>query len=212
MSAAHETPKHDTVMDVAEEQIAAVYAQAFMAIANKAGKTGELVEELHSLVVDVVDKFPQLGEALRSAFVSHEEKIQLFDRVLSGRTSIELLNFLKVLSKRGRLAILRPIDRQVRQRYAKQLGQIDVEVRVARSIDDNLLAAIKNKLATSLGGQPILHVVVDPSLIAGIVIKVGDRVYDASVKTQFEVARRAIIDHARDLIETQPQRFFQTAT
>ena len=53
----------------------------------------------------------------------------------------------------------------------------------------------------------MLHVTVDPSLIAGIVVRVGDRVYDGSVRTQFEHARAAMIDRATEQIETQPERF-----
>ena len=53
----------------------------------------------------------------------------------------------------------------------------------------------------------MLHVTVDPSLIAGIVVRVGDRVYDGSVRTQLEHVRRAMIDRATEQIETQPERF-----
>ena len=61
----------------------------------------------------------------------------------------------------------------------------------------------------TLGREPVLHVKVDPSLIAGIVIRVGDRVYDSSVNTQFNLARKAMIERAVDLIETQPEKFLQ---
>ena len=56
-----EKRKHDTVMDVTEEQVARVYAQAFMGVAAKSPNATALVEELESLVDDVLDRFPQAG-------------------------------------------------------------------------------------------------------------------------------------------------------
>jgi F-type H+-transporting ATPase subunit delta len=207
-----EKPKHETVMDVTEEQIARVYAQAFLAIAAKTPDTAGLVEEVNSLVTDVLDRFPNLAQTLHSALIPHDEKMRMLDRVFGGRISTEVMNFLKVLSKHGRLVLIRSAARQIKKLYAEQQGQMDVEVRVAKAIDERLQGEIRSKLATSLGKEPLMHVVVDPSLIAGMVIRVGDRVYDGSVGTQFNLARKAMIERATDLIETDSKRFLQTAT
>ena len=59
-------------MDVTEEQIARVYAMAFMGVAAKSPNAAALVEEVDSLVTDVLDRFPRLEETLRSALVSPE--------------------------------------------------------------------------------------------------------------------------------------------
>jgi F-type H+-transporting ATPase subunit delta len=202
-----EKPKHETVMDVTEEQIARVYAQAFLAIAAKTSNAADLVEEVNSLVTEVLDKFPNLAETLHSALIPYDEKQRMLVRVFGGRISTEIMNFLKVLAKHGRLGLLRSTARQVKKLYAEQLGQIDVEVRVARPINDTLQNEIRAKLASSLSKDPLLHVVVDPSLIAGMVIRVGDRVYDSSVNTQFNLARKAMIERATELIETDSKRF-----
>jgi F-type H+-transporting ATPase subunit delta len=204
--------KHDTVMDVTEEQIARVYAQAFLAIAAKTPNAAGLVEEVNSLVTEVLDKFPNLAQTLHSALISHDEKQRMLDRVFGGRISTEVMNFLKVLSKHGRLGLLRSAARQVKRLYAEQSGQIDVLVRVARPIDDRLQGEIRSKLASWLGKDPLLNVVVDPSLIAGMVIRVGDRVYDSSINTQFNLARKAMIERATELIETDSKRFLQTTS
>jgi F-type H+-transporting ATPase subunit delta len=207
-----EKPKHETVMDVTEEQIARVYAQAFLAIASKTPDTAGLVEEVNSLVTDVLDRFPNLAQTLHSALIPHDEKMRMLDRVFGGRISTEVMNFLKVLSKHGRLALIRSAARQTKKLYAEQQGQMDVEVRVAKAIDERLQNEIRTKLATSLGKEPLMRVVVDPSLVAGMVIRVGDRVYDGSVSTQFNLARKAMIDRANELIETDSNRFLQTAS
>jgi F-type H+-transporting ATPase subunit delta len=208
-STPRETPKHDTVMDVTEEQIARVYAQAFLGVAIKAANTDGLIEEVTSLVTDVLDKFPRLEETLRTELISHEHKQGIFDRVFGQRASKQVLSFLKVLAIHNRLGLLRPIARILNKLYAEHRGLTDVDVRVARELDDTLRQAIHNHLKATLGTEPVLHVTVDPSLLAGMTIRVGDRVYDGSVQTQLNLARKAMIERAVDMIETQPERFMQ---
>jgi F-type H+-transporting ATPase subunit delta len=208
-STPRETPKHDTVMDVTEEQIARVYAQAFLGVAIKAANMDGLIEEVTSLVTDVLDKFPRLEETLRTELISHEHKQGIFDRVFGQRASKQVLSFLKVLAIHNRLGLLRPIARILNKLYAVHRGLTDVDVRVARELDDTLRQAIHNHLKATLGTEPVLHVTVDPSLLAGMTIRVGDRVYDGSVQTQLNLARKAMIERAVDMIETQPERFMQ---
>ncbi len=205
-----EKPKHATVFDVTAEQIARVYAQAFMGAAAKSPDTAGLVEQVASLVA-VLDRSPRLEEVFRSALISQEEKEQMLERVFREHVSPAVLNFLKVLSKRGRLDLLRPIARVVEQLDRQRRGLTDVEVRVARELADDIRSEIHDRIRRALGTEPVLHVSVDPDLIAGIWVRVGDRVFDGSVRTQLEHARRAMIERATEMIETQPERFMTAA-
>jgi len=184
-----------------------VYVQAFLAVAANAGREAELVAEVESFVNDVLDRFPELEDALRSEFIDAEDKLAVLDRIFQGRASTPVLNFLKVLAIRGRLGIVRSIARVLHRLHAERSGRKDVEVRVPRELDAALQNEIRDQLRKLLAAEPVLNVVVDPSLLAGMKLRVGDQVYDASVATQFELARRAVIDRTTDLIETQPQRF-----
>mgnify|MGYP001195919108 CR=1 FL=1 len=164
-----------------------------------------------AFVVDVLERFPRLNDVLRSEFIANEVKQGLVDRVLGGRASVEVVNFLKVLSAHGRLGLLRPIARILKTLYAKQQGRTDVEVRVARELDDALRREIHDQLRKMLGSEPVVRAIVDPSLIAGVVVKVGDRVYDGSLETQFNLARRSMIHRAIDVIQARPDLFFDAA-
>jgi F-type H+-transporting ATPase subunit delta len=212
MPAERDILTHDTVMDVTEERIARVYATAFMEVAAKTMDATSLVDEVGSLVQDVLGRFPRLEETLRSALVSSEDKEKSVDRILSGRASALVLNFVKVLARHDRLELLRLIASILKKLDAERRGLTDVEVRVATPIDAALQTEIQNRLRKSLGGEPVLHIQVDPSLIAGMVIRVGDRVYDGSVNTQLENARRAMIDRITETIETSPDRFMAAAS
>jgi F-type H+-transporting ATPase subunit delta len=202
-----EPPKHETVLDVTEEQVARVYAKAFLEVAAKAPNTAELVDEIVSLVRDVLDRLPRLEEMLRSALVSPEEKEQFIHRVFGNRASLQVVNFLKVVSRHGRLDLLRPIARVLKKLHSEQSGLTEVEVRVAAELDDAVRWEIQQRLQRALGTQPVLNVAIDPALIAGIWVRVGDRVFDGSIRTQLEHARRHMIERATEKIETAPERF-----
>lgn len=199
--------KQETVMDVTEEQIARVYAKAFLGAISSSPNAASQVEELESFVADVLDRFSKLEEMLKSSLVAGDQKEELLGRILGGKASKEVLNFLKVLSRHGRLSIARPASRLAKKLYATQRGMVDVEVRVAAPISDELRGEIQNRMQQVLGSQPVLTVKVDPSLIAGVVIRVGDRVYDGSVHNQLERIRAKMIDRATEQIETRPESF-----
>jgi F-type H+-transporting ATPase subunit delta len=206
-----EKPKHDTVMDVTVEQVARVYAQAFMNVAAKQSNSDELVQELTSVVDDVLDRFPQFERTIESSLVTPEQKEQVLERVFSKTASPQVLYFLKVLSRHGRLELLRPVARQVKKLQAERSGLTDVEVRVAAELDDALRSDIVSRLQKTFGKTPVLNVKIDPSIVAGIVVRVGDRVYDGSLHTQLERARVAMIERSKEQIETQPDRFLSPA-
>jgi F-type H+-transporting ATPase subunit delta len=205
-----EKPKHDTVMDVTEERIARVYAQAFIGVAAKSPDASATIDEVASVVADVLDRVPRLDETFRSELITAEDKQRLLDRAFSNRSSTSVLHFLKVLAAHGRLGLLRPIVRILRKLDAERRGLVDVEIRVAMPIDPALQADIEGRLRAKLSGEPVMHVIIDPSLIAGFIVRVGDRVFDGSIHTQLEHARRAMIERATERIETQPDRFLSS--
>lgn len=204
-------PRHETVLDITAEQIAHVYAQAFLAVANKTANVAGCVEELQSLVTDVLNNFPDLEEVFRSGLIAHDHKEQVIDEVLGGRASAEVINFLKVLARHGRLGLVRPVVQHLAKLYGQQQGQTDVEIRVAAEPGAALLKEIADGLGRTLGIKPVMDVKVDPELIGGMVVRVGDRVYDGSLSTQFDLARKAMIERARNRIDTRPEDFLRSA-
>lgn len=201
------SPKHETVMDVTVEQLARVYATAFLNAAANAGIAGSGVDELTSIVRDVLDRFPRLEQVLKSSLIAHEQKEELLGRVFGKAGSPLVTNFLKVLARHGRLDLLRPVARQAEKLFAERSGKTDVEVRIATKMDDALLDEIVRGLERRLGKKPVVDVVIDPALVAGIVVRAGDRVFDGSLRTQLEQARQGMIDRATEQIESQPERF-----
>jgi F-type H+-transporting ATPase subunit delta len=198
---------NDTVMDVTEEQVARVYAKAYLGAANNSPNVAGLVDEIESLVNDVLAKFPTLDQVLRSSLVSQEDKEQVLDRVFASRASTTLLHFLKVLARHGRLQLLRSIARSVRKLYGEQLGQTEVQIRVAAPLSDALRQEIMTMAEQALKTVPMLQVTVDRSLVAGIVVRIGDRVFDGSIATRLKELRKTIVSRTIENIETRPEKF-----
>jgi F-type H+-transporting ATPase subunit delta len=195
-------PTSDT-FDVEKRKIAAVYAKALLVAHAKTCKTGSLVEEMDSLIDDVLAPNPVFEQTLASALTPEERKIELLEKVLGGQASPEMMVFLKVIAGHGRLDCLRAVRRELREQYNELKGRVEVEVRVALPIDQKLQDELQEKLRRQLNGEPILKVVEDPSLIGGIVVRVGDTVYDGSVATRLDQARREMIERSVQMIETQ---------
>jgi F-type H+-transporting ATPase subunit delta len=205
------TPKHETVMDVTVEQLARVYALAFLGAIAELPNGDDLVQEYLSLVTDVLDCYPQLEKTLESSLVSPEQKEQLLDRIFGKAASTQVLNFLKVVTRHGRLELLRPIARQVAKLHQERSGFQDVEIRVAAELDSDILEHIGARIQKAINMQPVMNVKVDPSLVGGIVVRVGDRLFDGSLRTQLEHVRHAMIERATEHIETQREKFIASA-
>lgn len=197
----------ESAINVGQEQVALVYAKAFLAAAEKAGDAGGRVEELTSLVDDVLVSQPKFAEVLGSRRLAHDEKSALIDRVFGGKASPLLLSFLKVLSSHGRLDALQAIGREVRARYDEQLGRKRVKITAATALDKAMQGELTEKLRAMLGGEPVLEVAVRPELIGGILIRVGDTVYDGSVASRLARLRTQMIDRSIHEIQSRRDRF-----
>jgi F-type H+-transporting ATPase subunit delta len=193
--------------DVGVQKVAAVYAEGFLGAAERAGQVESLLEQMDSLVGDVLDVFPTLEAILASGLISHEEKAGILDRTLGGRASPMLLNFLKVVSRHGRMDCLRAIHRETRDLYERRQGRVRVRVSTARPVDSALAAHIAGQLRKILDDEPVLEQTVDRDLIGGVVVRVGDTVYDGSIATQLKNVRQQMIDRSAHEIQSRRDRF-----
>ncbi len=193
--------------DVGVEHIADVYAEALLGAAEAAGKTDEVLADLDGLVGEVLVRFPQFEAALYSVRISHDEKCGMLDRVLGGRLSPLTLNFLKVVSRHGRLECLRVIHRQARRMIDRQRGRVHVRLTTAAPLDKALAAQLGDRLQEFLGAEPIVHTQTDPNVIGGMVVRVGDTVYDGSVANQLQQLREQMVDRSAHEIQSRRDRF-----
>jgi F-type H+-transporting ATPase subunit delta len=116
----------------------------------------------------------------------------MIDRVFGGKVDSLLLNFLKVLARRRRLGSLRTIQRAASILRDEQLGRLRVIVSSAQKLTDQQKNDIVAKLKTNFGKEAVLVERVDPKLLGGIVLRIGDHVYDGSVLGKMQTMRRTV--------------------
>lgn len=186
------------------QQIAAAYAKALFAAAKKEGVVEKIVVELEELLDEVMAKYPQLVDLLASGMFSEEQKIEMVDRAFKGRAHPLLVNLLKVLATHQRTYILASIREEIRKLYEKANGLIPVKVTTAAALGDAQKKSIVARMKSVLGGEPILQTEVDPGLIGGLVVQVGDVVFDGSLLANLARLREQLIN--RSVHEIQRRR------
>lgn len=193
--------------DVGVQQIGSIYAEALLGAAESAGSTEAVLAELDELITGVLNRYADLEQVLSSRLISHDEKIGIIDRVFGDSVSEVVLSFLKVVARHERLDCLRAIHRQAHELYNKMRGRVEVSLATAAPIPSELADQVAARLGEILDGEPILEKVTDPNLIGGIVVRVGDTVYDGSIATQLENVRQEIIDRSAHEIQSRRDRF-----
>jgi F-type H+-transporting ATPase subunit delta len=196
-----------TVMeDPSAQAIARTYADALLD-ASKATGTDTVLEELGSFVEDVLLKVTGLQEIFNSIIIGRDEKIRLIDKVIAPRASEIVTNFLRVLARHGRLDLLPGILREARIRNEIRQGRRRIQVTSARPLDAQAEGRIRSRLAGALPFEPILETHVDPSLLGGIVIRVGDTVYDSSLAMRIKQLRERLTQRSLHEIQSGRDRF-----
>jgi F-type H+-transporting ATPase subunit delta len=117
------------------------------------------------------------------------------------------LSFLKVVSRHQRLDLLRAIRRQAHGRLKRIRGHVPVRIATATPIDGAFADRIARSLAPLVDGLPELERVADAKLIGGIVVRVGDKVYDGSIANQLHKLRQQMMDRSAHEIQSGRDRF-----
>jgi F-type H+-transporting ATPase subunit delta len=190
--------------DTGVERIAQVYAQAIIEAADKRGCRDEVLAELESLVRDVLPKVPRAVAVFASPRVGIEQKAALIDRIAAGRMLPVTVHSLHVLARHGRLGIVAEVVAAAR-RLAEQLAgrkQAVFTTAMPLSGDDQrkLVAEVEQAVGVTLAPS----FAVDPALIGGLVVRIGDTVYDQSIATG--LARLGGNLHRRTIHEIQHGR------
>ena len=197
--------------DVDAEKIAEVYAEALLnAVADQGGSFEAIVEEFASFI-DVLQAQPKFAAVLASAMIPTGEKIALLEKALCSDTASKasplFWNFLKTVAQRNRLDILETVFFRTRAELDRRLRRVPVVVTTAAAMDPPLLEALSEKLRAVLGGEPVVRNVVDPETLGGIVVRVGDTIYDASILTQLKNVRQQMIDRSAHEIQSRRDSF-----
>lgn len=186
--------------------IASLYARSYLSAAAEQN-IAEAEEELASFVDDLLGRFPELLSVLASESVSRDDKLAFVDRSVAPHCSEFFANFLRVLIRHGRVELIREIRQVLTRMREVESGQQRVHIRTARPLSDESRGQLTDHLRSTLGFEPLLHEKVDEGLIGGVVIQVGDTIYDSSLRTRLKQLSGRLIERAFNEIQSGRDRF-----
>ena len=183
-----------------------VYAKALLGVTEAAKNTDEVLAEFDSFVQDVLDRLPDFDGLLCSPRVAHAEKEALLDRAFAGRMSKQLLNFLKVVSRHGRLDCVRAMRSSFKRLNDELRGRVAVSVTTAQPLSAEEIALVTSRLQSRVGREVVLNADVDSEVLGGIIVRIGDTVYDGSVRNQLEKMRQDTLSQTLDKLRRNVDR------
>jgi F-type H+-transporting ATPase subunit delta len=178
--------------DTIVEGVAGRYASALFDLANETSKTSDVEGDLVKFQ-ELLDESPDLLRVVRSPVIGSGDQSRAIAAVLNkvgigGLTA----NFLKLVTANRRLFVIQDIIKVYRALSAKARGEITAEVTSAFALNDGQVTALKDTLKASVGKDVTLQTRVDPSLLGGLVVKVGSRMIDSSLKTKLQNMKVAL--------------------
>jgi F-type H+-transporting ATPase subunit delta len=164
--------------------LAGRYASALFDLAREERQIDSVGRSLDALNQALLDS-KDFGELVASPLVSRGDAGKAF-AALAPQLQLDpiTINFLGVLARNGRKHELRPAIRSFRYLAAEHRGETTAEVVTARALTDDQLAALKSQLRTRAGREVNVAIQVDPTILGGIVVKLGSEQIDASIRTK----------------------------
>ena len=191
-----ENQKNESVFDDESMHVGPIYAKALLAAIGSSGNVDALMEQFHSLIHDVFDKQPVLEMALANPKLPSDEKIRVLDKAFGGKMDATLLTFLKVVSRRGRLSAIRGIYRAAAALRDEAIGRVRVLVTTSQPLDAVALSSLKEKLQNLFKKEVAITTKVDATILGGLIVRVGDMVFDGSVDGQLNLLKKATLAKA----------------
>lgn len=162
------------------------YAEAAFEVAREDGDTRRWLSDLEVAAEALSD--PRVEPFFRDPDEPRERKLQALADMFPNFPP-HVLNLLRTLASRDRLSLLRPIVREFRELDRRARGVLEAHVTVARPLSDQERADVARRLEEATGKRVDLEAEVNPAILGGIVVRIGDRLIDASVAGRLERLR-----------------------
>ena len=176
------------------EEIARVYARALFEAAMDKGKLDAIRDQLGQFV-DALNENREMQLFLFSPSFSSAEKIEALKSAVTDAEP-EFLNFLELLLEKGRMPVVFRIRRQFDALWAKENKRLGVTVTSAVELDPEIAKRIGAEIEEQTGNTVELESRVDPDILGGLVVQVGNMVLDTSIRNRLEKLRKSVASAA----------------
>jgi ATP synthase F1 delta subunit len=172
------------------EEIAAVYGRSLFEVAKEHDKL-DLVREQLGEFADALNETRELQVFFFSPYFSTAEKGEGLDRAVTGADPI-FVNFLKLLIENHRTPVIFRVRRVFDELWEEENQLLPVRVTSAVELDDGTVARLRDRIAEQTGRKVDFSSEVDPDILGGIVVRVGNSILDASIRNRLESLRKQV--------------------
>jgi F-type H+-transporting ATPase subunit delta len=176
------------------DELAEVYARSLFEVARDQGKLDELREQLAQFA-DALDQNRELAVFFFSPYFSTKEKQDGLERLLEGAEET-FLNFLKLLIENHRMPVIFRTRQQFERLWERENQLLPVEITSAIALDQETTENLGRTIGERAGRKVRLAAHVDPDILGGIVLRVGNSILDASIRNRLEQLRRHVAQGA----------------
>jgi F-type H+-transporting ATPase subunit delta len=174
------------------EESSAVAREYALALLGLAGANADAVGAELDALVDLTLQVPEMNVLLANPAFSPTEKIAVLRKAIGGSVSELVEDFLCVLVRNGRGGFLAGVAKAYRDLANARAGRVELAVTTAVALDDAQQAQLSAALADLLQAQPVMKLKVDPDVLGGIRVVVGDKVIDGTIRAQLDDLRRRL--------------------
>lgn len=166
--------------------VARNYAEALFAAGTEYG-------ELLDAVAGAIQADERIARVLESPRVSKAAKSRILERALQGEAPPEFVRFLQAVVRRGRQGLLGEIAQEYQTLLDQKLNRLHAGVTLAREPDAKLEQQVVDRLAKAFGREVRAYFRTDPRILGGVIVRVGDRVLDGSVRRRLAALQRRML-------------------
>ena len=171
--------------------VARRYARALYEEAQQGG-TLEAVDADMQAVRESLDASRELEGLFKSPVVSREKKEAIVERLFAGKVSALVVRFMRLLIEKQREELLPTVIRAYTDLRDERQGVVEARVKTAMPLGEAEAAALRAALEARTGKQVRLRAEVDPALLGGVVVRIGDQVIDGSARHQLDQLRERL--------------------
>jgi F-type H+-transporting ATPase subunit delta len=176
------------------EELAQVYARSLFQVARAHGKLDVLREQLAQFA-DALDANRQLAVFFFSPYFSTKEKQDGLARMLDGADQV-FLNFLALLIENHRMPVIFRVRTEYERMWDEENKTLPVEITSAIELDEQTTASLGRTIGQRTGRKVSLAAHVDPDILGGIIVRIGNSILDASIRNRLEQLRRHVAQGA----------------
>lgn len=179
-----------------EPTIARNYAETLLELAQRGGDLrgwGEMIDN----IANAMESDRRLRVFLESPRVSAQKKNEIFQKAYAGSLPRTFVRFLQALVTHRRQMLIPVISHEYHDLVDQVEGRVHASVSVARPADDHDRELVRSQLSRALGKDVVPHFHVNPSILGGVIVRVGDTVLDGSVRRRMATLRARMVGGAR---------------